>query len=164
MHSKTSAAAKHNGHGPQHGQLPPSHLPPPPHLRSPPIPPPSKRERSPLYDPWKVDPAPTRNGERRQSPAKSENSQHTATGSDFHMEDNDPLNADVPDLPHPKLHRADSSAGRKRSYEEAESPQRQEDDYTPRIKRRQPRVAAAYGYVQTNKMFRAQQLTCVSRR
>ncbi|KAF2143769.1 uncharacterized protein K452DRAFT_161971 [Aplosporella prunicola CBS 121167] len=129
----------HNGY--HHSGLPPhmgsSHSPPIP-------PPPPQRERSPSYDPWKVDQLPSTNS-RTRSPAISDSSQHTAAGSDFHMDDNDPFNANAPP---PQLHRNESSAGRKRSYEEAESGEekhRQEDDYTPRIKRRQPRVAAAYG-------------------
>lgn len=63
------------------------------------------------------------------------------------MEDNDPFNPNSAEPQKPRLYRADSSAGRKRSYEEAEFPQRQEDDYAKRFKRKQPRVAAAYGYV-----------------
>ncbi|KAF2083287.1 hypothetical protein K490DRAFT_69963 [Saccharata proteae CBS 121410] len=106
-------------------------------------PPPPEPIRSPSPDPWSM------NGvERKPSPARSDRSQHTAAGSDFHVDDNDPFSVNAAEPPNPRLLRSESSAGRKRSYDESENQgdakHRQEDDYTPRMKRKQPRVAAAY--------------------
>lgn len=144
MHSRHLPPTHQNGSGPRGRHS--SQGAPTSSLHSPSLPPPPlQRQQSPSHDSWRVEQAPVRNGDRRQSPARSENSQHTATGSDFHMEDNDPFNPNAAEPQKPRLCRADSSAGRKRSYEEAESPQRQEDDYAKRFKRKQPRVAAAYG-------------------
>ncbi|KAK7543324.1 hypothetical protein IWX50DRAFT_656983 [Phyllosticta citricarpa] len=138
--------------GPQHSQNsypqsgPPLHNP----NFSPPAPrPPLRPERSPSYDTWKSRRRSSTNGfGGRRSPAPSDSSQRTAAGSDFQMDESDPFNPNAPDSGHPPLKRSESGAGRKRSYDETEPgdpKQRQEDDYTPRIKRRQPRVAAAYG-------------------
>lgn len=112
-----------------------------------PPPPPLKMERSPSpLDPWGVG---DHNGTRA-SPARSSGSQHTIAGSDFGGRDYDI--GKVENQPQPKSIRTDSSSSRKRSYEDAEADAndariKQLDDMTPRLKRRQPRVEAAYRFV-----------------
>ncbi|KAK8163592.1 hypothetical protein BC567DRAFT_211607 [Phyllosticta citribraziliensis] len=145
-HSRPSQSSPPHSQGslPQSG--PPRHN---PNFSPPAPPPPPKPERSPSYDPWNSRRTSATNGfGGRRSPAPSDSSQRTAAGSDFHMDESDPFNPNTSHPSHPTLKRSESGAGRKRSYDETEPvdpKQRQEDDYTPRIKRRQPRVAAAYG-------------------
>ncbi|KAJ9644567.1 hypothetical protein H2199_003530 [Coniosporium tulheliwenetii] len=112
-------------------------------------PPPPEPQRSPSYDPWKTDDTPRASrfdGKRDPSPARSDK---TATGSDFHADDTNGTNSADMKAP-PTLLRSESSTARKRSYDESdrdretEGRRRQEDDVTPKYKRRQPRVAAAY--------------------
>ena len=122
------------------------------HSCPPPLPEP---EHSPSCDPWKVDqPLNRANGHAsydgtHDSPARSEGSNRTLAGSDFEMENktNATNGADKIRPTEPRLQRTESSASRKRSYDETDQEDgklRQSDDYTPRLKRRQPQVAAAY--------------------
>ena len=107
-----------------------------------PIPPPPpgpapQHRRFSDYDPWQVDGMSNNNGYNTERPG-SNASQHTAAGSDFHTNDQDAT-------PRPKLDRTDS---RKRGFEASEdrSPDggRQDDDVTPKQRRKQPRVDDAY--------------------
>ena len=87
----------------------------------------------------------------RESPARSEGSNHTATESDFDTESKPSSVTDVvkPALER-RLQRNSSSYSLKRSYDETDKDDenvRQQDDHAPRHKRRQPQVAAAYRYV-----------------
>jgi len=119
-------------------------------------PPPPEREPSPMYDVWKSDQIPRPNGHGhydgiRDSP-RSENSQHTQVGSDFHEDasgstTNNGTNLLEDSGPIP-LARSDTATSRKRSFDASEEQddgkRRQYDDVTPRLKKRQPKVSAAY--------------------
>ncbi|KAK3709492.1 hypothetical protein LTR37_010865 [Vermiconidia calcicola] len=105
--------------------------PPPPPMRS-------MRERSNSYDPWRMNGASRSNGYHEQRRA-SNSSQHTAAGSDFNGSDQDKT-------PRPSMNRTDS---RKRVFDdsdegEANGRMRQEDDTTPKQRRKHPRVDDAY--------------------
>lgn len=120
-------------------------------------PPPPEPKYSPPGEQWQADQSLNRlNGHASydgtgDSPARSDGSNRTLAGSDFEMENNksEPLNtAEKPQAPEPRLQRNESLTSRKRSYDDGEQEDgnlRQYDDYTPRNKRRQPQVAAAYG-------------------
>lgn len=124
------------------------HIPPPP---PPPEPMPEPvRERSP--DVWTTT-QPT-NG--RHSPARSDKSNHTMTGSDFGGPDtsagaaNGSSNSATQEESRPPLSRSDTLGSRKRSYDDSDDRDegneklRQTDDTTPRSKRKHPRVSSAY--------------------
>jgi len=116
-------------------------------------PPPPEREQSPMYDVWKSDQISRPNGHShydgaRDSP-RSENSQHTLVGSDFHEDAPANNGFNLPDESGPiPLSRSDTATSRKRSFdaseEQDEGKRRQYDDVTPRLKKRQPKVSAAY--------------------
>ncbi|KAK5200914.1 hypothetical protein LTR16_004439 [Cryomyces antarcticus] len=117
-----------------------------------PPPPPPNEQRSPSYDPWKVDEIPRPNGfDTAADSPKSQGSQHTLAGSDFHPDEMNGVNGDKSeDGKPPALLRSESS--RKRTFDdgdelESDGKKRQHDDVTPRLRRKQPRVAAAYGQV-----------------
>ena len=124
-----------------------------------PPPPPPEPEKSPEYDPWRANEAGTRRGAAldgtRDSPgARSDNSQHTLVGSDFHPDGDgsgDAFNPNSEVKRKPKPGRTGSGLSRKRSYndyddhDDEDERRRQEDDVTPRWKKRQPKVAEAYG-------------------
>lgn len=81
----------------------------------------------------------------RESPARSEGSNHTPAGSDFETQSKAASAANV--KPQPRLQRNSSSSGLKRSYDETDQDDenvRKQDDHAPRYKRRQPQVASAY--------------------
>lgn len=119
-------------------------------------PPPPERGQSPIYDVWKSDQIARLNGHNHydgthDSP-RSENSQHTLVGSDFHDDKpnstaNHSLNG-PDDSGHVPLSRSDTSTSRKRSFdasqEQEDGKRRQYDDVTPRLKKRQPKTPAAY--------------------
>ncbi|KAF2803059.1 uncharacterized protein BDZ99DRAFT_526805 [Mytilinidion resinicola] len=123
------------------------------HPRPPPPP------RSPPFGSWKRRQSYDRtNGNgafdgTHESP-KSDGSHRTLAGSDFGGDDNNTVANDpeidakpqVGSFAEPRLDRTDSSTSRKRSYDDGEPEEklRQHDDFTPRYKRRQPQVAAAY--------------------
>lgn len=116
---------------------------------------PPARHRSGSFsppDPWSAD----GQGAHRHSPTGSARSGQTLAGSDFHPEESngtDHMNGlDGKEIIPGSLLRSESTMSRKRAYEERENSEergdneivRQVDDVTPRIKRRQPRVAEAY--------------------
>ncbi|KAI9682993.1 MAG: hypothetical protein M1822_006186 [Bathelium mastoideum] len=121
-----------------------------------PPPPPPEPEKTPEYDPWRANEAIGRRGASmdgtRDSPgARSDNSQHTLVGSDFHPDvdgSNDAFNPNSEGKHKPSLGRTSSGLSRKRSYndedDQDEERRRQEDDVTPRFKRKQPKVDEAY--------------------
>ena len=114
-------------------------------MTTPPLPEQMERSPSPL-DPWRA----SNHNDAHVSPARSSGSQHTVAGSDFGGRDYDP--GKLENQQQPKSTRTDSSSSRKRSYEDVENDAndarlKQLDDMTPRLKRRQPRVEAAYRFV-----------------
>jgi len=125
--------------------LPPHQLPSPPFI--PPPPPPQIVET--LAPPPEIDPWTGGFGYDgiRDSP-KSVTSQHTLAGSDFHADE--PVTVDaVPGTPEDTITlESKASTSRKRNRgdndNEDDGVKRQKDDVTPRLRRRQPKVAAAY--------------------
>ena len=87
--------------------------------------------------------------------ARSNNSQHTLVGSDFHPDGDgghDAFNPSSGATRKPSFGRTASGLSRKRSHNDEddedtrpEQRRRQHDDVTPRLKRKQPKVDAAYG-------------------
>ncbi|KAF2201742.1 hypothetical protein GQ43DRAFT_471516 [Delitschia confertaspora ATCC 74209] len=118
----------------------------------PPLPPAGKQQPA-RSEPWNTQASP--NGYAafdggRESPVRSEASNVTAAGSDFEtdIKPAPPNNAvEKPAGSAPRLEQSNSLFNRKRSYGETEQDDeklRQQDDHTPRNKRRQAQVAAAY--------------------
>ncbi|KAF2102874.1 hypothetical protein NA57DRAFT_52420 [Rhizodiscina lignyota] len=152
---------QHQYRSPQKDTHPSYHHPPPPPPVHEPYPEP-ERARSPSYDPWRVDQHMPTNG--RHSPARSDKSNHTVTGSDFGQDTTEgaqqtngsgaglagsiPASADT----QPPLARSDSSTSRKRSYDrfddqdDGSEPVRQADDRSSKKGRRsiQGRAEGAY--------------------
>ncbi|TKA64639.1 hypothetical protein B0A49_06912, partial [Cryomyces minteri] len=98
-----------------------------------PPPPPPNEQRSPSYDPWKAAEIPRSNGfDTAADSPKSQGSQHTLAGSDFHPDETNGVNGDKSeDGKPPALLRSESS--RKRSYDdgdelESDGKKRQHDD------------------------------------
>jgi len=90
------------------------------------------------YDLWGLGEQHHTNGYGIRRPDSSA-SQHTAAGSDFHVDDNDAT-------PRPHPNRAD---GRKRGFDDSEENtfddrSRLDEDATPKQRRKQPRVNGAY--------------------
>jgi len=81
----------------------------------------------------------------RDSP-KSVTSQHTLAGSDFHADE--PVTDAAPGTPDTITLDSKASTSRKRTRgdhdDEDDGVKRQKDDVRPRLRRRQPKVAAAY--------------------
>ncbi|KAI9713046.1 MAG: hypothetical protein M1820_001031 [Bogoriella megaspora] len=116
----------------------------------PPPPPPPMDEPSPKNDHWSA--FGTSVFDQHRSPgARSNNSQHTLVGSDFHPDSNDSGSPMSEVTQKPTLNRSESNLSRKRSYQDdgdddrdGNERKRQEDNVTPRRKKKQPKVDAAY--------------------
>jgi len=125
----------------------PMHIPGPPYIPPPPPPPPMQQsaavEPPDVMNPWKTG---FGHDGCRDSP-KSEASQHTLAGSDFQCEEpNGELEKDDKAFGSPQ--RNDNLKTRKRSRSESaerDGVRRQKDDISSRLRKRQPKVAAAYG-------------------
>ena len=135
----------------------------PQHSRSsvsgPPPPPPREAEDGPL-NPWvtghQAHSVGNDNANQRESPARSESSQHTLAGSDFNteltnVEDKVSTDKNVIDAKEKagsgSSTNTDGNLSRKRSHAESatENTARQDEDNSPRSsKRRHPQVDAAY--------------------
>lgn len=126
-------------------RLGPSHIPPPP-------PPPQIIEppASASHDPWSTG---FGHDGSHDSP-RSVDSQHTLAGSDFHadepMDVAEPATIGTPEDTITVDNKASISRKRTRgdTDEQDDGIRRQKDDVTPRLRRRQPKVAAAYRLVQ----------------
>jgi len=125
----------------------PMHIPGPPHI--PPPPPPPMEQYAAVEPPDAMNPWKTGFGHDgcRDSP-KSEASQHTLAGSDFQCEEtNGGFEKDEEAFGSPQ--RNDNLKTRKRSRSDSaerdDGVRRQKDDISSRLRKRQPKVAAAYG-------------------